>query len=146
MSAPAERARDAGGGSEAAPVLLFDDDPDFTFLLGAACARLGVQLDAVADSSRLETVSAGDVRLALVDLKMCDPKGVSWNFAGLSIVLELRRRFGAAFQIWVVSGLVNPTLTGRALAAGADAVVSKDEPLDAIAERVAHAVSRRALN
>lgn len=133
---------DTAAGTGVDTVLLVDDDPEFGALLSRACARVGVSIGQMIDATDLaDKIPAESVRLVLVDLKMNDPTGVEWNFAGLSSVVELRRRFGGAFRIWVVSGLWNPVLEERAKAAGADAYLCKDRPLEEMADAVADAVA-----
>lgn len=125
---------DQGDSSEAAPavapkrVILVDDDPNYGFL----CKKAGKKFDLnflVRKSSNdfIEKFLDAPAEVVLIDLDMTDPHGVAWKFAGVSTIIEFRRRFGDAARLWVVTGVTdNPNLISACLKAGADDFIWKD--------------------
>lgn len=119
-------------------VILVDDDPNYGFIFQkvAEKSKLNVGLRR---SSRdfIDQFQDDPAPVVLIDLDMTDLHGVAWKFAGVATVIEFRRRFGAAAQLWVVTGATdNPNLIAACLKAGADNFMWKDVEVAEICEQV----------
>lgn len=100
-------------------VLLVDDDDDARELLSELLATRGCVVSAHALGSECVAAAvsfAPDV--AIVDLHLPDGDG-------LDVIRSLRSAALPHLRIVVITGVVTPDMRGRALAAGADAYMSK---------------------
>lgn len=120
-----------------------DDDPDYGALVQIACSKRGVSATIASDPAVvLEAFEHERPELCLVDLDMSDQHGVRWRFAGVSTILEMRKRFGPDPAIWILTGNDTPELVSACRKAGADGFISKKEPIDRIADRIRAGVRR----
>lgn len=118
-------------------VILLDDDPDFRDLFVTYARRADLSADAVSDPRALiENFNERSAPLCIVDLNMEDPYGVNWRFAGVSTLIEFRRRYGQDVDLWVISGIRNPSLISTCFKAGATEFLSKNLGFDDIVQRV----------
>lgn len=119
-------------------VTLVDDDPNYSFVFEKVAARHGIEV-CFTKSSRefIDSFEESPSPLVLIDLEMTDLYGVAWKFAGVSTVIEFRRRFGRAAKIWVVTGATdNPNLISACLKAGADDFIWKDVDISDICRKI----------
>ncbi len=125
-------------------VSLVDDDSDYGYLFEAAGKKFNLNLNIYNTSSEfLSGFAASPAAVALIDLEMTDLFGVAWKFAGVSTVIEFRRRFGFAPKVWVVTGVAdNPNLIAACLNAGADDFIWKDMDVSEICRKVSGALDR----
>lgn len=122
-------------------VVLLDDDEEFCELFVTFAGRSDVSAHAISNPRTLiENFDDHKAPLCIVDLNMDDPYGVNWRFAGVSTLIEFRRRFGSSIDLWVISGFRNPSLISTCRKAGATEFLSKNLGFDDIVKRVKHRV------
>lgn len=123
--------------SEIPSVVLLDDDPDYRDLFLIHARRAGLNARAVSNARDfVEGFDQEPALVCLIDLNMDDPYGVTWRFAGVSTLMEFRRRYGDQSELWVLTGMRNPGLMSTCTRAGATGVLTKNLGLEAIVERV----------
>lgn len=118
-------------------VALLDDDDAYRDLFERKARQSGLAARTDGDPRRfIERFEDAPARVSLIDLNMTDPFGVAWRFAGVSTLIEFRRRHGDANTLWVLSGMQNPGIFSMCRRAGADDVLTKSLSFDAVIARV----------
>ncbi len=103
-------------------VLVADDDPTTCLLMQAALSKAGFHVSTVANGkAALESFAAGHFDMALLDIEMPE-------LDGYLVCSELRRLYGAALPIVLVTGHDDREAIAAGFEAGASEFISK--PID----------------
>lgn len=104
-------------------ILLIDDDADFGRILAAYLKKLGVRLQVTSTVRDFADVVKNDQpALCLVDLN------INGLVAGYSLIKGLRRKFGPALPMMIVSATTDLAAISHAIECGADDYITK--PID----------------
>jgi DNA-binding response OmpR family regulator len=118
-------------------VLIVDDEETLLFAMARYFRRLGCQVVTAGEKEEAQAL-LGKRRF---DLVILDLALTSWGAEGLDVLSELRYA-SAGTAVIVLSALVGPDIEADALRRGADAVLTKPQPLAEVA-RVAVRIMRR---
>lgn len=122
-------------------VACIDDDQIFGKLVSRKLQRRDVQCSHFESASAfLRADKPTRYDMVLVDLEMPDPDGISWEMGGVVLIRELRKRYGDASRICVLTGHEYPALMDMTVENGADAHLTKHADLDRLCDEIVEVI------
>ncbi len=129
-------------------VAIIDDDKDYAFVLSRALEKFEMELTAFSSPSDFFEAKGLDYNIfdcVLVDLDLPDVSGITWDFAGMTIVKTVRDVVRSDCVVGIHSGFDKRSVLASAKRHGADVFLTKQSDMSKVCEIIAgHIRNRRA--